>query len=78
VDQAFQRRGLGELMLINAVHRTLQDAAAAFALLVDAKHAHAAAFYQRYGFRPIADKPQTLSLPLATAQKALLSQRPQF
>jgi len=36
VDQRFQRRGLGELMLMNAVHRTIQDAAAAFALLVDA------------------------------------------
>ena len=78
VDQAFQRRGLGELMLINAVHRTMQDAAAAFTLLVDAKNAQAVAFYQRYGFRPIADKPQTLFLPLATAQKALLPQRSQF
>ena len=39
VDRRFQRRGLGELMLMNAVHRTMQDAAAAFALLVDAKNA---------------------------------------
>ncbi|MFY9728150.1 MAG: GNAT family N-acetyltransferase [Bryobacteraceae bacterium] len=72
VDLRYQRRGLGELMLMNAVHRTLRDAAAAFALLVDAKNDQAAAFYQRYGFRPIIGKPRTLFLPLATAQKTLL------
>lgn len=72
VDQRFQRRGLGELMLMNAVHRTIQDAAALFALAVDAKNEQAAAFYQRYGFRPIVSKPRTLFLPLVTAQRTLL------
>ena len=72
VDRRFQRCSLGELILMNAVHRTMQDAAAAFALLVDAKNDQAAAFYARYGFRPIAGKPKTLFLPLATAQKTLL------
>ena len=72
VDRRFQRRGLGELMLMNAVHRTIQDAAAAFALLVDAKNDLVAGFYRRYGLRPIAGKPRTLFLPLATAQKTLL------
>lgn len=76
-DQRYQRRGLGELMLMDAVRRSLQDAAAAFALLVDAKNDRAAAFYQRYGFRPIAGKPRTLFLPLATAQKALLGKAAQ-
>jgi GNAT superfamily N-acetyltransferase len=71
VDRRFQRRGLGELMLMNAVHRTIQDAAAAFALLVDAKNDLAPGFYRRYGFRPIVGKPKTLFLPLATAQKTL-------
>jgi ribosomal protein S18 acetylase RimI-like enzyme len=72
VDRTFQRRGLGELMLMNAVHRTIQDAAAAFALLVDAKNDLAAGFYRRYGVLPIAGKPRTLFLPLATTQKTLL------
>ena len=72
VDRRFQRRGLGELMLMNAVHRTIQDAAAAFTLLVDAKNDLVAGFYRRYGLRPIAGKPRTLFLPLATAQKTLL------
>jgi len=78
VDRRFQRRGLGELMLMNAVHRTAQDAAAAFALFVDAKNDEAVAFYERYGFRAIAGKPRTLFLPLATAQTTLLqTKRPQ-
>jgi hypothetical protein len=46
-DQRFQRRGFGELMLMNAVHRSIHDAAAAFALLVDAKNDQAAVFYRR-------------------------------
>jgi ribosomal protein S18 acetylase RimI-like enzyme len=72
VDRSFQRLGLGELMLMNAVHRTMRDAAAAFALLVDAKNDRAAAFYRRYGFRAVAGSPMTLFLPLATARKTLL------
>ena len=59
-------------MLMNAVHRTLRDAAAAYTLLVDAKNDQAAAFYERHGFRAVAGQPGTLYLPLATAQKALL------
>jgi ribosomal protein S18 acetylase RimI-like enzyme len=57
---------------MNAVHRTLQDAAAAFTLLVDAKNDRAVAFYEHHGFRVLASQPRTLFLPLATAQKALL------
>jgi ribosomal protein S18 acetylase RimI-like enzyme len=76
VDLRYQRRGLGELILMNAVHRTMQDAAAAFALLVDAKDDRAAAFYRRFGFRPIADRPRTMFLPLATAQRTLLGSHP--
>ena len=71
VDRRFHRRGIDELMLMDAVHRTMQDAAAAFALVVDAK-TDAVAFYAKYGFRPIEGRPRTLFLPLATAQKALL------
>ena len=74
VDENFQGRGLGAAMLMNAVHRTLQDAAAAFALLVDAKNDRAVGFYEHHGFRVLASQPRTLFLPLATAQKALLKE----
>jgi len=72
VDQRFRRRGLGELVILNVVHRTMQDADAAFALLADAKNEQAVAFYERYGFRCLAGKRQTLFLPLATAQRLLV------
>lgn len=73
VDQRFQRRGIGELMLADAVFRTIQDSAAAFALVVEAKNDQAVAFYERQGFRSIAGKPRTLILSLAKAQQALRS-----
>jgi ribosomal protein S18 acetylase RimI-like enzyme len=73
VDQRFQRRGLGELTIVNALRRTVEGAAAAFALVVDAKNDSAVAFYTRYEFRPIAGNARTLFLPLATAEKALRS-----
>jgi len=70
VDRSFQGRGLGEALLMNALHRTLHADVATFTLLVDAKNDQAVAFYQRYGFRPLQSQPRTLFLPLATAQKA--------
>lgn len=71
VDHDYQKRRLGELMLIDAIRRTSQDSAAAFALLVDAIDDHAAAFYRCYGFLPIAGSNRTLFLPLATAHESL-------
>lgn len=72
VDEKFHGRGLAAAMLMNAVHRTLQDAAAAFTLLVDARNDRAVTFYQHHGFAALESQPRTLFLPLATAQKALL------
>jgi ribosomal protein S18 acetylase RimI-like enzyme len=74
VDQAFQGRGLGAALLIDAVRRTIHADAAAYTLLVDAKNDSAIAFYQRYGFRCLQSQPRTLFLPLATAQKAFVIQ----
>ncbi len=72
VDQRFQRRGLGEAMLADATARAVKADIAASMLVVDAKNDQAVAFYRRYEFRAIASQPQTLFLPLATAQKVLL------
>jgi ribosomal protein S18 acetylase RimI-like enzyme len=69
VDRAFQRRGLGAAILMNAAHRTLQADAAAFALLVDAKNDAAVAFYEHHGFCRLSSKPRMLFLPLATPEK---------
>ena len=68
VDDKYQGRGLAAAMLMNVVHRTLRDVAAAFTLLIDAKNDQAVAFYQHHGFRSLESQPRTLFLPLATAQ----------
>jgi len=70
VDERFQGRGLGGTLLMDATRRTLQAPPAVYALLVDAKNDQAVAFYQRFGFRPVLDRPRTLFLPLVTAEKA--------
>jgi GNAT superfamily N-acetyltransferase len=59
-------RGLGRLLLGCAVDRCLKarTQVAAYALLVDAKDDVARAFYEHYGFTPLADQPLTLYLPL--------------
>ena len=59
VDLAFQGRGLGAALLADAARRVLSAAPAAFALLVDAKHERAAAFYRHHGFQPLASAPQS-------------------
>lgn len=40
-----------------------------FAVIVDAKHEKAAAYYQKLGFLPTLDNPLCLYLPLATLQQ---------
>ena len=72
VDRRFQGRGLGGALLADAVLRVLQSPPAVFTLLVDAKTAQAAAFYQHHGFRALVSLPRTLFLPVATAEKVLL------
>lgn len=58
--------GMGEILMGLAVDRCLKAKVhvGAYALLVDAKHAQAKAFYERYGFTACADAPLTLYLPL--------------
>lgn len=71
VDQGFKGRGLGQFMLMDALHRSLRAAAgiAAMAVVVDAKDAAAAAFYQHFGFIPLNSTASRLFLPLATISK---------
>lgn len=61
-----RREGLGKLLIACAVQRCLQARrqVAAYALIVDAKNAAAKSFYEHFGFKPCADAPMTLYLPL--------------
>ncbi|UGQ45386.1 GNAT family N-acetyltransferase [Massilia endophytica] len=67
VDRTAQGRHLGEYLLIEAMERAYSAAKSVggFALFVDAKEG-AAAFYQRYGFVPLPNDPDTLILPFAS------------
>ena len=64
-----QAQGLGKLLIACAVDRCLQARkhVAAYALIVDAKDDHAAAFYRHYGFVAGVDGPMALYLPLGLA-----------
>ncbi len=65
VDAAFQGKGLGSILLVDACRkvahasRTLVVAG----LVVDAKDAAAAAFYRHFGFLPLPGQPARLVLP---------------
>lgn len=71
IDREKQGRGLGEMLLLDAIRRVdrASTAIAIYALIVDAKNANAQAFYERYGFRMFARAPRRLFLPLETLEK---------
>lgn len=68
VDQSVRGKGLGEFLLMDALHRSLEAAAeiAAMAVIVDAKDDVAEAFHQRFGFAPLQQQPVRLFLPMKT------------
>jgi GNAT superfamily N-acetyltransferase len=71
VAQTDQGRGLGEHLLMDALHRCLQVSReiGVVAVLVDAKHEPARAFYARYEFESLPDQPLTLWLPIAAVSR---------
>ena len=73
VDRRHQARGLGKALLADAAMKAMTAAPASFALLVDAKNDQAANFYKHHGFRLLGSLPNVLFLPLATAEKVLLT-----
>ena len=66
VNQGHKGKGLGEFLLMNALHRCLSAAEqiAAMAVVVDAKDAAAEAFYRHYDFRPLQVAPVRMFLPM--------------
>lgn len=66
VDQRYQRRRLGELLLMDCIERVrwIHERAGVVGLFVDAIDEQAARFYARYGFEAFADEPLNLFLPV--------------
>jgi predicted GNAT family N-acyltransferase len=72
-DSAFRGKGIGELLLVSALKRALENThqVGSIAVVTDPKDANAADFYATYGFRPIAADETRLMLPMAEI-KALM------
>lgn len=66
IDADHQGRGLGGVLLWDALMRAHRSGLGIYAMLVDAKDDAAAAFYRYHGFIPFAGNPRQLFLPMAT------------
>jgi GNAT superfamily N-acetyltransferase len=67
VARNFQGKGLGGVLLGDAVLRTARVELGVFAMLVDAKDEAAQRFYEHYGFTLLPGAERRLCLPIATA-----------
>ena len=67
VDQREQGKGLGKLLLMDALYRChrLSDEIGSVGVVVDAKHARAQNFYRLFNFEEFPDTLMTLWLPIA-------------
>ena len=68
---AFKGQGIGEILLMDALKRSLANSVnvASWAVVVDAKDEGAIAFYKKYGFMEISTVPSRLFLPMETIAK---------
>lgn len=73
VDSRFQGTGLGRSLLRHglALALELSERVGIYAVVVDAKHDRAAAFYRNLGFAPFAARPLSMYLPLVTLAGAV-------
>lgn len=76
VDQGSQGRGLGEILLMDALRRSceLSEKIGSFAVVVDALYENARGFYLRYGFRELSDSPLHLYLTVKDIKKMGLTE----
>lgn len=72
VDASHQGRGIGALLLRDALTRILAatEQVAIRAVVVHAINDVAAAFYARFGFKPLAHEPRTLMVTLAELRRS--------
>ena len=71
VGNPFRGQGLGSLLLMDALYRTLQHSRemASAGVLVDAKAAAALVFYKKYGFLELPKVKRRLFLPMGTVEE---------
>jgi ribosomal protein S18 acetylase RimI-like enzyme len=73
VDKKWQRQGIGEILLVEAMQRALlvADTAGGIGLFVDAKDEAAQSYYARYSFVSLEDNLLEMFLPLSTLRSLL-------
>jgi GNAT superfamily N-acetyltransferase len=71
VARDHQGKGLGEILLIDALRRIIEtgETVASYCTVVHAINERAVAFYRKYGFIPFPRHPNHLFLPAATARQ---------
>lgn len=71
MDRRYQGKGYGELLLLDALHRSLTAklAIASALVIVEAKDDKAKAFYGKFGFIPLVNYTHHLFLPMAAIEK---------
>lgn len=71
VDRQYQGKGLGALLLVDALTRArrIHAEAGGIGLFVDALDEQAAAYYRRFGFGAAPDNPLLLFLPAKIAER---------
>jgi predicted N-acetyltransferase YhbS len=71
VAKEHQRKGLGELLLLDALRKSVESTkrVVAFAVVVDFKYDHVVPFYRKYGFIPLHGN--RLFIPMRTVRKLL-------
>lgn len=70
-DLTYRGKGVGELLLVDALKRSLvmSRQIASAAVIVDAKDEKARKFYQDFGFIPFPESQRRLFLPMATVER---------
>ena len=70
-DLSYKGKGVGELLLMDALKRALvmSRQIASAAVVVDAKDEKAHKFYRDFGFIPFPESPKRLFLPMATIER---------
>ena len=73
-DKNISDKGIGEFLLLDALHRSLQHAQhiASMAVIVDAKNAEAEGFYKHFNFLPFQLAPLRLFLPMKQIEALFL------
>jgi ribosomal protein S18 acetylase RimI-like enzyme len=71
VSSEFRGQGLGETLLMDALHRSLTSSkqVASAGIMVDSKDESGAAFYRKYGFIELPKIERRLFLPMGTVEQ---------